>query len=133
MNTAVHTALSAPMLIAVASGGAIGSVARYVIGVWLARPIGAFPLSTLLINIVGSFLIGVFARLFDAPDHNQLLRLALTVGLCGGFTTFSTFSAETLTLLQQGKATRAALYVTISIVAGVLATLAGFTIARPSR
>ncbi len=129
----MNTALSAPILLAVASGGAIGSLARYAIGVWLARPTGAFPLSTLLVNVVGSLLIGVFARLFDSPGEHQLLRLALTVGLCGGFTTFSTFSAETLALLQQGKATRAALYVTVSIVAGVLATLAGLAIARPSR
>lgn len=126
-------ALTTPMLLAVAGGGAIGSVARYVIGVLLVRAGNGFPVSTLLVNVVGSFLIGLFARLFDAPDHNQVLRVALTVGICGGFTTFSTFSAETVTLLQQGKAGRAALYVTVSLVAGVLATFAGLTVGRGAR
>lgn len=122
-----------PMLLAVAGGGAVGSVARYLIGVVVERWSSAFPVSTLLINVVGSFLIGLFARLFEAPDHNQLLRVALIVGLCGGFTTFSTFSAETVTLLQQGKAGRAALYVTLSIVAGVFATIAGLMVGRSVR
>jgi fluoride exporter len=126
-------ALTTPMLLAVAGGGAIGSVARYVIGVLLLRAGNGFPVSTLLINVVGSFLIGLFARLFDAPDHNQVLRVALTVGICGGFTTFSTFSAETVTLLQQGKAGRAALYVSVSLVAGVLATFAGLMVGRSAR
>jgi len=129
----VNSTLTVPMLLAVAVGGATGSVARYVVGVLLLRSSGGFPVSTLLINVVGSFLIGLFARLFDAPDHNQVLRVALTVGLCGGFTTFSTFSAETVTLLQQGKAGRAALYISISVVAGVLATLAGLMVGRSSR
>ncbi|WP_411282073.1 fluoride efflux transporter CrcB [Gemmatimonas sp.] len=122
-----------PMLIAVAVGGATGSVARYVVGVLMLRTSGGFPVSTLSINVVGSFLIGLLARLFDAPDHNQVLRVALTVGLCGGFTTFSTFSAEAVTLLQQGKAGRAVLYVSVSVVAGVLATLAGLMVGRSSR
>ena len=129
----MKSALSLPMLLAVAGGGAIGSVARYVIGVVLPHSSGAFPLSTLLINVAGSFLIGLFARLFDAPDDHQVLRVALTVGICGGFTTFSTFSAETVTLLQQGRAGRAALYVTVSLVAGVLATFAGFMVGRSAR
>jgi CrcB protein len=129
----MKSALSLPMLLAVAGGGAIGSVARYVIGVVLPRSSGAFPLSTLLINVAGSFLIGLFARLFDAPDDHQVLRVALTVGICGGFTTFSTFSAETVTLLQQGRAGRAALYVTVSLVAGVLATFAGHMVGRATR
>jgi fluoride exporter len=126
-------ALTTPLLIAVAGGGAIGSVARYVIGVLLLRAGNGFPLSTLLINVAGSFLIGLFARLFDAPDHHPVLRVALTVGICGGFTTFSTFSADTVTLLQQGKAGRAALYVAASLVAGVLATFAGLMVGRSTR
>ena len=129
----MNSALSMPMLLAVAVGGATGSVARYVLGTLLLRASTGFPVSTLLINVVGSFLIGLFARLFDAPDHNHVLRVALTVGICGGFTTFSTFSAETVTLLQQGKAGRAALYVTVSLVAGVLATFAGLMVGRASR
>ena len=129
----MNAALSMPMLLAVALGGAAGSVARYVLGMLLLRASSGFPVSTLLINVVGSFLIGLFARLFDAPDQHQVLRVALTVGICGGFTTFSTFSAETVTLLQQGKAGRAALYVTVSLVLGVLATFAGLTVGRTAR
>ncbi len=129
----MNSTLTMPMLIAVAVGGATGSVARYVVGVLMLRTSGGFPVSTLSINVVGSFLIGLLARLFDAPDHNQVLRVALTVGLCGGFTTFSTFSAEAVTLLQQGKAGRAVLYVSVSVVAGVLATLAGLMVGRSSR
>ena len=129
----MNSALTTPMLLAVAGGGAIGSVVRYVIGVVLHRAGNGFPVSTLLINVVGSFLIGLFARLFEATDHNQLLRVALTVGLCGGFTTFSTFSAETVTLLQQGKAGRAGLYIVVSVLAGILATFAGLTVGRAAR
>ena len=129
----MNAALSMPMLLAVAAGGATGSVARYVLGTLLMRVGSGFPVSTLLINVAGSFLIGLLARVFDAPDKNQVLRAALTVGICGGFTTFSTFSAETVTLLQQGKAGRAALYVTVSLVLGVLATFAGLAVGRTAR
>jgi len=122
-----------PMLLAVAGGGAIGSVVRYVVGVVMLRSSSGFPLSTLLINVAGSFFIGLFARLFDAPDHHQVLRVALTVGICGGFTTFSAFSAETVTMLQQGKVGRAALYVMVSLVAGMLATFAGLMVGRDTR
>ena len=129
----MNSALSMPMLLAVARGGAIGSVARYVVGVVMLRSSSGFPLSTLLINVAGSFFIGLFARLFDAPDHHQVLRVALTVGICGGFTTFSAFSAETVTMLQQGKVGRAALYVMVSLVAGMLATFAGLMVGRDTR
>jgi len=129
----MNAALSMPMLLAVAAGGATGSVARYVLGTLLLRVSSGFPVSTLLINVSGSFLIGLLARLFDAPDHQQVLRVALTVGICGGFTTFSTFSAETVTLLKQGKAGRAALYVTVSLVLGVSATFAGLAVGRTAR
>ena len=129
----MNSALSMPMLLAVAGGGAIGSVARYVVGVVMLRSSSGFPLSTLLINVAGSFFIGLFARLFYAPDHHQVLRVALTVGICGGFTTFSAFSAETVTMLQQGKVGRAALYVMVSLVAGMLATFAGLMVGRDTR
>lgn len=129
----MNSMLTIPLLLAVAIGGATGSVARYLIGVVFLRSSGTFPISTLLINVAGSFLIGLFARLFDAPDHNQILRVALTIGLCGGFTTFSTFSAETMTLLQEGKPGRAAIYISMSVVLSVLATFAGLLIGRSTR
>lgn len=133
MNSAMSTSLSASALLAVAIGGAVGSVLRYATGV-LVPPTNGFPTGTFIVNIVGAFLIGLFARLFTAPDADHVLRLALTAGFCGGFTTFSTFSAETITLLQQGRAGRAMLYVSLSLMAGLAATYAGMSMmARPAK
>ncbi len=91
-------ALSVPLLLAIGVGGASGSMLRYAVSVWLSRAHGAFPMATFLINVGGSFLIGVFARVFSTPDSSPVLRAALTIGFCGGFTTFSTFSAEFVAL-----------------------------------
>ncbi|MCA0375226.1 MAG: fluoride efflux transporter CrcB [Gemmatimonadetes bacterium] len=116
--------LTVGALLAVALGGALGSVLRYVLGV-VVPPVGGLPAGTLVVNVVGSFLVGLFVRLFVTPDADHVLRLALTAGLCGGFTTFSTFSAETVTLLQQGRAGRALLYVALSLLLGLAAAAAG--------
>jgi fluoride exporter len=110
---------------AVAVGGAAGSVLRYAVGLALLRGSGAFPLGTLLVNVLGSFLIGLLARALSSPAWDPMWRIALTVGFCGGFTTFSTFSAELLTLLQEGRMARAALYVGVSVGLAVLATFLG--------
>ena len=117
--------LSVSALLVVGLGGAIGSVARYSVGVWLAPVTGSFPWATLLVNVVGAFLIGWLARVFVAPDADHLTRLALTAGFCGGFTTFSTFSAETVQMVQQGRLKSAALYVAVSLTLGLAATIAG--------
>lgn len=130
MNPSVNPSLSIAAVLAVALGGAAGSVARYLVTVLLATTASVFPYATLLVNIVGAFLIGLFARLFATPDHDPVLRLALTTGLCGGFTTFSTFSAETITLVQQGRAGRAAAYVLLSLALGFGATLIGLGVGR---
>jgi CrcB protein len=119
------------MLLAVAIGGAVGSVARYLTTLVLAPWAAAFPIATLGVNVLGAFLIGLFARLFGGPDADPVLRLALTTGVCGGFTTFSAMSAETVTLVQQGRAGRAVLYVLLSLVLGIGATALGLIIARP--
>ncbi len=120
--------LTWPLLGAVAFGGATGSALRYAISVWLSRANGAFPVGTFVVNIVGSLLIGVLARVFSTPDSNPVLRLALTIGFCGGFTTFSTFSAEFVTLVQEGRSGRAVAYVVTSVLSGVLAVLAGLAL-----
>lgn len=119
------------IVLAVALGGAVGSVARYLTTLAFAPVAAAFPFATLVVNVVGAFLIGVFARLFGGTEADPVVRLALTTGLCGGFTTFSAMSAETVTLVQQGRAGRAALYVLLSLVLGFAATAAGLMIARP--
>jgi fluoride exporter len=116
---------------AVAIGGAAGSVARYGVGLMLLRAVTLFPFGTLVVNVLGSFLVGVLARTFVSPDQDHVLRLALVTGFCGGFTTFSTFSAETLMLLQQGKGGRAAAYVALSIALGLSAAALGLMIGRP--
>jgi CrcB protein len=127
----VTNAASLSTLLAVALGGAVGSVARYLTTVAFAPIDAMFPLATLAVNVSGAFLIGVFARLFGSTEADPVLRLALTTGLCGGFTTFSAMSAETVTLIQQGRAGRAALYVLLSLVLGFGATAVGLLVARP--
>ncbi|HMH17175.1 MAG TPA: fluoride efflux transporter CrcB [Burkholderiales bacterium] len=119
-------------MLAVAIGGAIGSVARYLVGHGSAKFLGlAFPWGTLIINIAGSFLIGVFAESFalrwDAP---QAVRVFLTVGICGGFTTFSTFSLDAYLLLERGEFWSAAAYVIGSVVLSIGALVAGLHLMR---
>lgn len=116
-------ALAPAMLAAVAAGGGAGSVLRYVLGAWWPRAgTAAFPVATLLINVAGSFLLGWLLRRFGAGAGGPAVRAALTVGVCGGFTTFSTFSVEVVTLLQAGRPGRALAYVVVSVAAGVAAT-----------
>jgi CrcB protein len=106
---------------AVACGGAFGAAARYALGGWIAARAGAgFPWGTLIINASGSFLLCFIATLaverFAIPP---LWYLALGAGFCGGYTTFSTFSYETLRLAAEGSWARAAANVAASVVAGL--------------
>ncbi|WP_243029249.1 fluoride efflux transporter CrcB [Thermus albus] len=111
----------------VALGGALGSLLRYGLGAWVQALTGpSFPYSTLLINALGSFLIGVVIRLSLEGALSGEARLFLAVGVLGGFTTFSTFSYETLALLQDGEAWRAFLYVFFSIFLGLFLVLLGY-------
>lgn len=103
-------------------GGFVGSVCRYLIGLIPFETHAGFPFKTLFINIVGSFVIGLIAVL--ATKNSQLkprLVLFLKVGLCGGFTTFSTFAYETSTLIKNGSVGMAFGYVLLSVVLGVSA------------
>lgn len=97
--------------LAVGLGGAAGSIARYALACSLPAGSG-FPLATFAVNATGSLLIGLFAGSLEG--HPMLLRL-LSVGFCGGFTTFSTFSADTVRLLRDGQCTQAALYAGLSV------------------
>lgn len=114
-------------LLAVALGGALGASLRYGVGLWIipAHP-AAWPFATLGINILGSALLGaitVFAT--ETGQLSMAGRLFLTVGVCGGFTTFSTFAYETLDFAVRGLPLRAAGYAIASVVCCVAATFGG--------
>ena len=92
-------------ILAVALGGALGSVMRYLVGIGAGKAFGTdFPWGTLIINITGSFVMGVFAGLFATRwNLPQAARIFLTVGICGGYTTFSTFSLDEFYLIERGE------------------------------
>jgi len=116
----------------VALGGAAGSVARFWISGAMARLTGAaFPWGTILINIAGSFLIGWFAGLtIGVRAGGEPWRAFLMAGLCGGFTTFSAFSLQTVELLRAGQLLAAAANVAGSVLLCALATAAGLALGR---
>lgn len=89
-----------------------------------------FPWATFSVNIVGSFMIGLFYALSVKFQLSEELRLYLTAGLCGGFTTFSTFSNDSIELLKQGEMIMFVIYVLASITFGILAALAGALIIK---
>ena len=109
-------------------GGGIGSVLRYVVGLCIGA--AAFPWATLAVNICGSFAIGLFGGWSERSGWTEPVRLALTVGLCGGFTTFSTFSQESLALAQSGRWLAFAAYAIGSFVLGLAAVAAGYWLAK---
>ena len=120
--------------LAVAAGGALGSLARF----WMTGAVTAltgprYPIGTLLINVLGSFVIGAVAGLTLTPARMGMhpdLRVFLMVGVCGGFTTFSAFSLQTLELMQNGDTAAAAFYVTASVVMCVVFTWFGWWLGR---
>ncbi len=114
----------------VALGGAIGSVARAWVSVLAVRLAGAgFPWGTVVINVAGSALIGIVAATALSPTRTLLtqeVRVFLMVGICGGFTTFSSFSLQTFELLREGRPAAALANVAMSVLLCVLATAAGY-------
>jgi CrcB protein len=113
-------------------GGAIGALARYLLALWALPISGQLPLGTILINVIGSFVIGFFGTLTLAHGRypvSETARLFVMVGICGGFTTFSSFSLQTLDLLRGGAAIRAAVNVTASVALCILAVAVGHILA----
>jgi fluoride exporter len=114
-------------------GSALGGMARYGMGIAVARRLGEdFPYGTLLINVVGSFVIGFFGTLTlpDGPRPASVeARLFVMVGLCGGFTTFSSFSLQTFELLRSGEGIRAGSYIVASVLLCLLGTTLGHYLA----
>ncbi len=119
------------VLLLIALGGAAGSVLRYFLGGRAQHfaPHG-FPLGTLFVNVVGCFLVGMLVRQFMNIQTHNYLRALLVVGFCGGFTTFSTFSMETVGLIEGGEYSRAMSYIALSLTLCLAATFAGMTAMR---
>lgn len=113
-------------------GGGLGSAARYGVGVLALRWIGSgYPWGTFGINVVGSFAMGVVAGYFALKSGlSQPLRLFLTTGIIGGFTTFSTYALETALLQERGELGAALTYALGSVVVGVAALFAGLALVR---
>jgi CrcB protein len=124
--------LNIQFILAVATGGALGSVMRYLVGIGSARAFGTdFPWGTLIINVTGSFLIGIFAAMFVTRwNLPQAARIFLTVGICGGYTTFSTFSLDAWNLIERGQTWASATYMIASVVLSVGALIAAMQIVR---
>ncbi len=119
-------------ILAVAAGGATGAVVRYLVGIASGKLFGtAFPWGTLIINVTGSFLIGLFVALFATRwNLPQAARIFLTVGVCGGYTTFSTFSLDSWYLIERNQIAASALYVVGSVVLSIGALIGALQIVR---
>ena len=125
-----HYRFTYGMIWYVATGSALGGVLRFLMVPWAQRwsAVG-FPGGTLAVNVLGSLLIGAVLRLASVDGAlSAETRVFLTVGICGGFTTFSAFSAETMELMQSGQWTRAGLYIVASVVLCLLASFAGWSL-----
>ncbi|HEU0310114.1 MAG TPA: fluoride efflux transporter CrcB [Sphingomicrobium sp.] len=112
-------------------GGGLGATARHAVGrAGLALLGPGFPWWTMAVNVAGSFAIGLLAGLFGAFETGPNARLFLTTGFLGGFTTFSAFSLDALTLWERGAALQAGLYVAGSVIASLIAAFAGLMASR---
>lgn len=120
------------MLWYIAAGSAVGGVCRYLVGGVAQRLLDTtFPIGTLIINVTGSLLLGLIVRYgVGTQTLTPETRALLTVGLCGGYTTFSSFSYETAVLLEDGEWMRAALYVGGSVLLSLVGMFLGFALAR---
>ena len=118
-------------VLAVAVAGAIGALARWGIGAWFGHRFPSFPWGTMVINISGSFILGVmFAVLVERNIGSPMLRVALMTGLLGAYTTFSTFSLETFRLFEDGATGSALANIGLSVALGLLAVWFGVAAGR---
>ena len=104
-------------------GGGAGSILRYMVSRWLNTSF--FPWGTLAVNIIGCFLVSLFGTWIARQSLPTDLRLLMVVGLCGGFTTFSTFGNETMTMLRHGHLLLSFIYIFLSVAAGIAAAYIG--------
>ena len=118
-------------IISVGAGSFIGGIARYLVSLAMKGISKGFPWATLLVNLLGCLIIGLLLGFLSRnASESTSWGLFLTVGLCGGFTTFSTFSKEALTMLQTGQIWGFASYIALSILAGIALVALGYYIGR---
>lgn len=119
-------------IIIVGLGGFLGTTFRYIVGrIFIFYNLINFPFSTLSVNIIGSFILGFLMRIIlNSNMIGTKLALFLTIGFCGGFTTFSTFSYDNFLLFKNGLIFQAILNILLSIILGILAVLAGYFFAK---
>jgi len=119
------------LLMYVAIGSAVGGASRFALSTFLQQRAGTFPVGTLVVNITGSLALGFLLRYsLGSTSVSAETRALLTTGFCGGYTTFSTFSYETLKLIEDGDYRRAAVYVAASVVLSLVATFLGIIAAN---
>jgi CrcB protein len=119
------------MLWYVALGSAMGGVGRWLLGGAAQRLAPTFPVGTLAVNVLGAFVVGLVLRFsLASPDVTPEIRAFLAIGVCGGFTTFSTFTWETFALLEEGAWTRAGLNVALSVLLCLVAVALGAALGR---
>lgn len=116
--------------LAVGAGGFLGAVLRYLIGLIPLEMRSGFPAKTFAINVAGCFAIGLIAGFAEKSSIDPRLLLLLKVGVCGGFTTFSSFALETQGLISDGNTVTGVLYASLSLVVGTLAVLLGQIIVK---
>ena len=109
------------------SGGAIGTLARYLVSGWTHKLyLGTFPMGTLVVNAVGSLLIGLVWGLFESSSYAGFIRTFFMIGILGGFTTYSTFSLETMALFKEGEVRIALFNILITNILAILAVFTGY-------
>lgn len=119
------------LILIIGAGSFIGGVARYLLGQWVqAKAAATFPYGTLAVNVLGCLAIGLVLGWSVRNSPPVEWRFFLATGFCGGFTTFSTFSNETLALLREGQTAAASAYVVASLALGLLATWVGISVFR---
>ena len=119
------------ILLLVGTGGFIGSALRYYTSQFIqGKLFSTFPYGTLGVNVIGCFIIGVLFALAEKGNLAYEWRLFLATGICGGFTTFSAFSIETISLFREGQLHSAFLYIAASVLLGLAATFAGISLTK---
>ena len=119
------------IILAIGTGSFIGGVLRYLLSQLVqTKFLSTFPFGTLTVNIIGCFLIGLVFGLTDKGNLTQEWRLFLATGVLGGFTTFSAFSIESLSLFRDGQFFYATVYISSTVVVGIIVTFIGFAIIK---